>query len=101
MVREYTEHLIHQGEVVFSPIVYSHPMAKRHDGKAPPQGWINFDLEILKRCDEMIVFCIPGWKESIGVNEEIYLCAEKDIPVRYVYRAEMGDYHEYLEMEPE
>jgi len=37
------------------------------------------NLEILKRCDAVAL--VPGWEDSIGVEKEIKIANELDIPV--------------------
>jgi hypothetical protein len=45
------------------------------------QTWIDGYLEILKRCDVLVV--APNWRNSSGTNEEIRCAAEHSIPIFY------------------
>jgi hypothetical protein len=43
--------------------------------------WLKGDLEILKRCDMVVV--LPGWENSSGTKEEIELAKENHMPIYY------------------
>jgi len=89
-------YLIAQGLNVFSPIAHSHYIANHsvvssasHGGKdyeVDPvhKMWMKVDLAVLQHCDKMYVYCLPGWEESKGVQEEIEFCNNKGIPVVYL-----------------
>ena len=78
-VRAIAEALTEEGQQVFSPILYSHPMHTR--GIVPPQGWLNYSIEMLKRCDELVIVQLPGYDYSAGIKEETYVALEKGIPI--------------------
>lgn len=42
------------------------------------------DREHLKRCNELVVLMLDGWKESRGVQAEIRIALELGKPVRYL-----------------
>ena len=46
----------------------------RHELDGTYEYWENYCLDMLKRCDEMIVICLPGWTESNGVKGEMEFC---------------------------
>lgn len=64
--RDVTERMIRAGLRVFSPLVYSNAMQIE-----PPDTWYEFDLDILAKCDEVVILMLPGWKDSYGVALEI------------------------------
>ncbi len=77
-----TAALIRAGHVVFSPIVHGHPLV----GFGLPTDWAfwqRHDLEFLRRCDELLVLKIDGWKKSAGVQAEIELAAALGRRVSY------------------
>ena len=83
-VTKYAAKLVEQGDVAFSPITYGHTLVSFRQMPLDFAFWENFCMTFLKKCDEMIVLCIPGWEHSKGVAAEIKLCEEYGIPVVYV-----------------
>lgn len=77
--------LINQSIIIpYSPIYYTHPLVEMVDEDF---DWYEWDLEMLDRCDGMMVCKLPGWAISKGVKIEINHCLENKIPYRY---ADMG-----------
>lgn len=64
--------LIHNGLVIFSPIVHSHPISK-YGGIDPLDGkfWMSLDNKFLAITNGVIALEAPGWDTSIGVQEEL------------------------------
>ena len=87
--------LVNEGKIVLSPMVYLGELAMR--GVHPPQGWYAFDLQLLARCDELLVLQLPGWEVSKGVLVEIAGAQTKGIPVRLMLLEEAGLPTEILE----
>ena len=79
-VRYVCGEMVNQGKIVMSPLVYLGELA--YKGVHPPQGWYAFDLQLLARCDELIVLQLPGWEDSRGVLVEIAGAQTKGMPVR-------------------
>lgn len=48
--------------------IIPHSNTALFDGKAPDSVWLEGDLELLKRCD--IVVMMDGWQESLGAVDE-------------------------------
>jgi len=81
-VKKYAVELMKQGHCVFSPILYGHPIK----ANLPKDfDWIDFDLNILKECDCLLVLCLPGWDESKGISEEFNEAAIRKIQVWYAH----------------
>lgn len=76
--------LFQQGRQVYSPISHSHPITLA--GKLPEQFsfWAKFDLDMLARCEELLVLRLPGWRDSVGVTAEIAAAREYGIPVKFL-----------------
>ena len=87
--------MVDDGKIVMSPLVYLGELA--YKGVHPPQGWYAFDLQLLARCDEMLVLQLPGWEDSRGVMVEIAGAQTKGIPVRLMSLDEAGLPAEILE----
>ena len=78
-----TAEMVRGGDVVFSPIVHGHPLV-RYGLPINWDYWERFDREYLRRCDEMVVLMLDGWRESRGVQAEVDLAIDMDLPIRYL-----------------
>ena len=78
-VRHVCGRMVNEGKIVMSPLVYLGELAYR--GIHPPQGWYAFDLQLLARCDELLILQLPGWEDSKGVLVEIAGAQTKGMPV--------------------
>jgi hypothetical protein len=71
-----------KGFAVFCPAANTDlPHSKSLALGLPEQQWLDADLEILMRCDAVVV--APNWEQSIGVKGEIAFAEDNDIPVFY------------------
>lgn len=70
-VSELTVKLLREGRHVFSPLTYSHELAERFGLCGSWAFWERLDLDFLERCDEVWVYQLPGWRESVGVTAEV------------------------------
>lgn len=78
--------MMQRGNTVISPIAHSHGVADFLPDNLRLDGdfWMEQDLPLLARCDEMAVLCLDGWENSNGVKKEIAFAEEHGIPVRYL-----------------
>jgi hypothetical protein len=83
--------LMMSGWVIFSPIVHSHSigqqLGKQAGGNLNPvthNFWMNQDLPLLAAADVLLVLCLPGWRESKGVKEEIEYAKRAGKKIQYV-----------------
>ena len=60
-------------------VVCPHTNTRFYQGAAPDAVWLEGDLEILLRCDGVIV--TPDWERSSGAREEVRVAHENNIPV--------------------
>lgn len=76
--------LMNEGMIIFSPIAMAHPMAVY--GKLPGgwEFWEKFDRSYLSVCNKVIVYRLPGWETSKGVQSEIKIADELNIPIEYI-----------------
>ena len=72
--------MVDEGRIVMAPLVYLGELAFK--GVHPPQGWYAFDLQLLARCDELVVIQLPGWEDSRGVLVEIAAAQARNMPIR-------------------
>ena len=63
------------------------------DDKLGYEDWLKGDLEILKRCDAIIM--VHNWEDSKGANKEHQLAVDLDIPIYYAM-AGIPTPHEYV-----
>lgn len=78
-----TSVLMHAGLHVFSPIVHSHPLV-RFGLPVEWEFWQSHDCEHLRRCDELLVLTLDGWKSSRGVQAEIGMATEFGLPIHFL-----------------
>jgi hypothetical protein len=77
--------MMRQGMYVYSPIVYGHQFATMFEGVDTRWAyWKTFDLQMLAKCDRVIVLTLDGWKDSCGVTAEVTMAKELGIPVEYM-----------------
>lgn len=75
-VRRYNEackacaRLLGEGNLVFSPIAHSHPLA-RHDLPLEFDFWREWCLSFIQHwATDFYILTLDGWKESRGINAE-------------------------------
>lgn len=73
---------------VFSPIVHCHELKLKY--LLPPEFsfWMEYDLSILSEAGQLNVLELPGWKESLGIQEEIRFAKMHHIPVYHIAPSE-------------
>jgi hypothetical protein len=76
--------LLHSQLAVYSPIVHCHELAKVAGLPGDAAFWRTYNFAMLARCQGLYVFCIDGWKQSVGVEEEIAEAANLHLPVVYL-----------------
>lgn len=64
-----------QGYAVICP----HKNTAFFGGAAPDEVWLTGDLEIMRRCD--LVVLVPGWRSSSGTRAEVAEAQRLSIPV--------------------
>ena len=73
-----------RGEIVFSPISHSHPIAKAVGLPGDWQWWQQWDRAFLSVSSKLYVLMIPGWNTSTGVLAEIKIAQEMGLPIEYL-----------------
>lgn len=66
------------------PIALSGAMADLCQFGTGFNEWIGDDLEFVSRCDEVWVLKSKGWKDSIGVREEIKFAKDLKKVIKYI-----------------
>ena len=75
--------LMLEGYEVFCPIAHTHPI-QDVIGDMDADWWLRQDFAVLKHCDELVVYKMPGWEDSYGVYREIGFAKVNYIPIRYI-----------------
>lgn len=83
LVAQFSAKLIAEGNIVISPIVYGHVLLDYYEMPSDWDFWKKFCLAFLERCDEIVVYQIPGWEYSRGIKEEIKFAEENGIKITY------------------
>lgn len=77
--------LMDEGYVVFSPIAHSHSVEKEGMKEVRTGDfWLDQDLEIVRRCDKVFVYMLPGWDKSRGIAREVACAEQNNIPIEYI-----------------
>lgn len=74
------------GNTVISPIAHSHGVADYLPDNLRLDGdfWMEQDLPLLAKCDEMAVLCLEGWEASKGLKLEIAFASKHGIPIQFL-----------------
>ena len=66
--------LIERGYRAFTPIAYVRGLRGEPGSLRarfnPPCGWYEWDLSFIENADAVVVYRLPGWRESEGVKKE-------------------------------
>lgn len=76
--------LMAAGEVVFSPIAHTHPIAVRCELPRGWDYWQKYDREMIQRASKVLVVKMDGWDTSKGIAGEIEIAREFGVLVEYM-----------------
>jgi len=76
--------LMAAGEMVYSPIAHTHPIAIRCALPRDFAFWEAFDKRMISACDSLTVLKLDGWTESHGVKSEMDIAFRLGIPIAYL-----------------
>lgn len=77
-------YLMSMGNVVFSPIVHSHVVAKYLDNALNHKFWLTQDGSHISTCDKVTIYTLDGWTTSFGVTWEIGFANGLHIPITHL-----------------
>jgi Domain of unknown function (DUF1937) len=75
--------LMKKGIHTVSPVA-KHAMLKYENLPGDYTYWGDYSRKLMRRCDGVYVICLPGWLESTGVQDEIRLAQELNLPIIYL-----------------
>jgi hypothetical protein len=76
--------LMNAGNLVFSPISHTHPIALAGNLPLGWDFWHEYDKTFLEWCDEIYVAKLNGWETSVGVKAEIEIARKLCKPIHYL-----------------
>lgn len=72
-------------QAMFLPITQSYRMRQLNDALGTSfASWKDIDLAAIEHCDQIWVVMMPGWKDSVGVQQEIKWAKYSKIPIKYI-----------------
>lgn len=74
--------------VIFSPIVYAHPVAVRHKMPTEFAFWARYCRRMLGLSSDLWVCQLDGWEDSRGLKDEVDMAKMLGIPVTYLNEAQ-------------
>jgi hypothetical protein len=75
--------MISRGEVVYSPIVSTHPIAVLCDMPTTCEFWHKQNEAMLRKADKLVVVKMDGWDKSKGISVEVEFAKSIGLPVEY------------------
>lgn len=78
------------GNVVFSPIAHTHPIALMYELPKDWSFWKRQDVGMLRHARSLMVLTLDGWLESKGLQEELKIADQIGLPVFYMGGGEDG-----------
>ena len=68
---------------VYSPIVHCHQMAVDHSLPTDAEFWKEYNYTMIDASEGVWVLCIDGWRQSLGILDELKHAAPRD-DTRYI-----------------
>ena len=82
---QFTSAQLKRGRAIFSPIVNGVALTENGSQLWDFVHWQDYDLSFLCHwASELWVLCLDGWKDSIGVQQEIRVAQSLGLPVKYI-----------------
>jgi len=79
IVRDITAALLAHGEIIFSPIVHCHELAKHNDMPRDIDFWWNYNRAMLHKADHLWILTLEGWRNSSGIKRELKFALDSQI----------------------
>ncbi len=83
--------------IVFSPIAHSHPIARLGALPGNWEFWNYFDEKIISICDRFAILELYGWKESVGIRNEISIAIKNNLTIEFI---DQNTYEMYTYSDP-
>ena len=77
--------LVRDGVHVYSPVAHTHPIAVHGDIEPlNHEFWMKFNRAAMKVSKALVIVELPGWEESVGVEQERLAFARMGKPIYYL-----------------
>lgn len=76
IARDVTAALLARGEIIFSPIVHCHELAKHNDLPRDIHFWWRYNSGMIRAASAFAILTLDNWKTSKGVSREYRLASE-------------------------
>ena len=76
--------LTKMGFALLEPIGMSHEQSTRYELPGGYEFWQTRDRTLIDHSDGVIVLRLPGWKNSVGVRDELEYCSSQGKPIYYI-----------------
>ena len=83
-VEKFVAGMLKNEEVVYSPIVHCHELARKYEFPTRFEYWQKINRGMLSGASKLVVYCMKGWSTSAGVRAEIEFAKQCGIPVEMV-----------------
>jgi hypothetical protein len=79
-----------ENRLIFSPVVYCHPIALTCKIAPEYHLWKTFNTKMVSISDEGIVLQLKGWIDSVGIRHELDLFRKAKKSIYYITPKELG-----------
>lgn len=76
--------LVNDGFFTVSPLYKTLLLQQQPDLDVSWDHWQDYCKELLSKCNMLLVICMDGWQQSIGVQAEIELAKHMEIDIQYI-----------------
>lgn len=83
--------LINQGLTIVSPLTNHLLIQQGHDIAGNWEFWKNFSNQLLSKCECLLVYTLDGYLTSSGVQGEIEIAKQNNIPIVYITLNDDGE----------
>lgn len=72
-----------RGGIPFSPIAHWHPIVRAHGLPGNAMAWVEYNREMVAKSDAVVILCLDGWMDSLGIAYEVRWFEDRGIRPKY------------------
>jgi hypothetical protein len=72
------------GRIIYAPISSCHHIAIRHGLPRDYKFWEKMCEAFVGASKRLVLICLPGWKDSVGVTAELKLAKDLGLEIEYL-----------------